>query len=371
MSEYYMIITDAGAALEAAAHASGTPVTLTEFAAGDGGGVPVTPDPTRTALVNEVYRGNISSLTINADDNTILNAQCIIPADSGGYTVREIGIYADDGTLYAIGNYIEQVKPDPSVGMAITMDVSVELAVSDTSDITLYLNPGDYLTREEADALYLSKTKNLSEIKDNGEAAQAEARENIGAMPDTYIAPVTSVNTKTGDVVLSAADVGALPDTWSPDLSGYYTKAEADARFLQGVQLGGEVDYARAGEDFNYRADPGCMVTGMDVLSGSGEEDNIKHIYSRPVQILINGVWQNVNVTNAVLPDMQSDSGAIREQLLQKATSYIIAIQCSAVVGNPRDGDSDNLLALQQYVDQLRNVDADNPVWPEIPSILS
>ena len=158
MSDYYIIITDAGAALEAAAHASGTPVTLTEFAAGDGGGAAVTPDPTRTALVNEVYRGNISSLTINADDNTVLNAQCIIPADSGGYTVREIGIYADDGTLYAIGNYIEQVKPDPTTGTAITMDVSVQLAVSDTADIILYLNPGDYLTKEEADELYLKLT---------------------------------------------------------------------------------------------------------------------------------------------------------------------------------------------------------------------
>lgn len=158
MSDYYIIITDAGAALEAAAHASGTPVTLTEFAAGDGGGAAVTPDPTRTALVNEVYRGNISSLTINADDNTVLNAQCIIPGDSGGYTVREIGIYADDGTLYAIGNYIEQVKPDPTTGTAITMDVSVQLAVSDTADITLYLNPGDYLTKEEADELYLKLT---------------------------------------------------------------------------------------------------------------------------------------------------------------------------------------------------------------------
>lgn len=158
MSDYYIIITDAGAALEAAAHASGTPVTLTEFAAGDGGGAAVTPDPTRTALVNEVYRGNISSLTINADDNTVLNAQCIIPADSGGYTVREIGIYADDGTLYAIGNYIEQVKPDPGTGTAITMDVSVQLAVSDTADINLYINPGDYLTKEEADELYLKLT---------------------------------------------------------------------------------------------------------------------------------------------------------------------------------------------------------------------
>lgn len=34
----------------------------------------------------------------------------------------------------------------------------------------------------------------------------------VGALPDTYTAPVTSVNTKTGAVSLSASDVGALPD---------------------------------------------------------------------------------------------------------------------------------------------------------------
>ena len=40
-------------------------------------------------------------------------------------------------------------------------------------------------------------------------------------------APVTSVNTKVGDVVLDAADVGALPDTYSPpdvNLDGYATE---------------------------------------------------------------------------------------------------------------------------------------------------
>lgn len=37
----------------------------------------------------------------------------------------------------------------------------------------------------------------------------------VGALPDTYTPPVTSVNTQTGDVVLDAADVGALPDTYT------------------------------------------------------------------------------------------------------------------------------------------------------------
>ena len=35
----------------------------------------------------------------------------------------------------------------------------------------------------------------------------------VGALPDTYTAPVSSVNSKTGAVSLSASDVGALPST--------------------------------------------------------------------------------------------------------------------------------------------------------------
>ena len=36
----------------------------------------------------------------------------------------------------------------------------------------------------------------------------------VGALPDTYTAPVDSVNGQTGTVVLDASDVGALPDTY-------------------------------------------------------------------------------------------------------------------------------------------------------------
>ena len=39
----------------------------------------------------------------------------------------------------------------------------------------------------------------------------------VGAMPDNYTAPVSSVNSKTGAVSLSASDVGALPDSIDVD----------------------------------------------------------------------------------------------------------------------------------------------------------
>lgn len=58
-----------------------------------------------------------------------------------------------------------------------------------------------------------------------------------------------------------------------------------------------------------------------------------------------------------------------RNSLLAKTSLAITVIRCSAVSGNPRDSDSEKLLELQRYVDQLRDVDLTQaePVWSAKP----
>lgn len=179
MGDYYIVITDAGVELEAAAHAAGEPVVLTAFGVCDGGAA-FTPDPTRTALANEIDRWDISSLSVSADDPSVLEAQCIIPASSGGYTIRGIGLYAGD-TLYAVGNYPDQPKPAPDSGYAASLEILAQLAVSDTADVTLNVADGAWLTKEEGDQLYVPLTRKI-----NG-------------------------HTLTADVTLTPADIGAVP----------------------------------------------------------------------------------------------------------------------------------------------------------------
>ena len=58
--KYYSILTNRGKELEAQSSATGRPVIIKDFVVGDGNGQPVKPDPTRTALVHEVYRHAIS-----------------------------------------------------------------------------------------------------------------------------------------------------------------------------------------------------------------------------------------------------------------------------------------------------------------------
>ena len=73
------------------------------------------------------------------------------------------------------------------------------------------------------------------------------------------------------------------------------------------------------------------------------------------------------------LEQMTARNAAKLAALTKVALTAIDTIQCSAAAGNPRDGDSDKLLALQQYVDQLRDVDLTQPepAWPPLPDFLN
>ncbi|QHA85685.1 phage tail protein [Serratia rhizosphaerae] len=207
MSDYYVLVTDAGAELEAAAHAAGESVELSEFGVCDGG-VDFTPDPALTAFVNEVYRGAISALEVSADDPSEIVAQCIIPADSGGYTLRGVAIYASDGTLYAVGNYAAQDKPAPDSGFAVSLEILVVLALSATTDVTLVVTDTAYLTEKQADTLYLRQDKNLDEIAKTGDTAQQAARDNLGLG--------SAATASTGDFISITGGnaTGALTATW-------------------------------------------------------------------------------------------------------------------------------------------------------------
>ncbi|MGQ3662693.1 pyocin knob domain-containing protein [Citrobacter braakii] len=102
--------------------------------------------------------------------------------------------------------------------------------------------------------------------------------------------PVTSVNGMTGAVTIPA-----------PDLSGYETIADANARFLQGCRLGAEIAINQDGFVTDggmrwVRAPAGCVLTGMlDASLSPDTINNIDTVYARPEQQNMNGVWVTVS----------------------------------------------------------------------------
>ncbi|MDK1704918.1 phage tail protein [Serratia rubidaea] len=135
MTKYKAIITTAGAAKIAAATAGGTQLKITHMAVGDGNGALPEPTPEQTKLLNEQYRAALNALDIaNASKDHIV-AELIIPANVGGFWLREMGLFDESGELIAVGNMAESYKPKLEEGSGRTQTLRMILIVSNTDAI--------------------------------------------------------------------------------------------------------------------------------------------------------------------------------------------------------------------------------------------
>ncbi len=137
MSKYKAIVTTAGAAKIAAASAGGKQLGITHIAVGDGNGTLPTPNPAQTKLVNEKYRATLNTLTVDRSIDNHIIAELIIPANVGGFWLREMGLYDDAGVLIAVSNMAESYKPQLDEGSGRTQTLRMVLIVSSTEAIQL------------------------------------------------------------------------------------------------------------------------------------------------------------------------------------------------------------------------------------------
>ncbi|WP_411748818.1 phage tail protein [Serratia marcescens] len=142
MSKYKAIITTAGAAKIAAASAGGTQLKIVRMAVGDGNGTLPTPNPAQTKLVNEKYRAALNGLTIDKALKNHILAEMIIPANVGGFWLREMGLYDEAGTLIAVSNMAESYKPKLEEGSGRTQTLRMILIVSSSEAIQV-ISGGD------------------------------------------------------------------------------------------------------------------------------------------------------------------------------------------------------------------------------------
>ncbi len=152
MSTYFCILTSLGVAKMANATALGEVVEFSQMALGNGSGSLPTPDQSQTSLVNEVRRAALNSVEIDPDNPTWIVCEQVIPADVGGWTIRETGIYDIDGDLIAVGNFPETYKPVLEEGSGRTQTIRMVIQVSNAATVTLKIDPSVVLaTREYVD----------------------------------------------------------------------------------------------------------------------------------------------------------------------------------------------------------------------------
>ena len=151
-AKFFAILTSQGAALLANATALGTKLSITKMAVGDGNGTLPTPDAAQTKLVNQKRIAPLNMLSIDANNSSQIIAEQVIPENEGGFWIREIGLYDDNGNLIAVANCPETYKPQLQEGSGRTQTIRMVLIVSSTAAVTLKIDPSVVLaTRKYVD----------------------------------------------------------------------------------------------------------------------------------------------------------------------------------------------------------------------------
>jgi len=325
--DYYSLVTNIGLIKEAKAGQIGAnPINLTEIAVGDGNGSYQEPDSAATSLVNELYRANLTSAVLDANNSNQLIIEGVIPEEAGPFYIREVGIFDSDGDLFAIGKYPETFKSNYESGSGKRLYIRLIVAFVSIPNVEIVLseninfdpnfsnnlnNDLVNINNDIADRLQISQ--NLSDLADI-EVARNNLNLNNGALTDlcSSVMAFASSEPPSGWLECNGAEIsrttyadlftmiGTLYGSGDgntsfniPDLRGEFIRGfdngrgvdsgrifatnQADefkshshaARFMNGVDGSAENPYGSNGNSF-YNATNG--FTGYRLNNGRGDQ---------------------------------------------------------------------------------------------------
>ncbi len=241
-AKFFALLTVIGANKLAKATALGTTLKITQMAVGDGGGMLPTPDTQQTKLVGEKRRAGLNTLFVDPKNDSQIIAEQVIPENEGGYWIREIGLFDDEGSLIAVGNCPETYKPQLQEGSGRTQTIRMILTVSHTESVELKVDPSVILatrefvndaiesaskqTLEEVAKLYATKVElstGLSKVQKSADDANTNANSRVPSTRKVNNKPLST------DISLTAGDVGAATPAQVNEAKTAASNAQATA----------------------------------------------------------------------------------------------------------------------------------------------
>jgi len=143
------IHTTKGLQRMAAAQAAGIPINLTHMAVGDGAGKPVNPEEDQDHLVRERFRARVNRVYQDPKNPKKYSAEMVIPADIGGFVMREVAAFDESGGMFVVGNLPESYKPTLDEGAIDNPVVRIDFLVSNASVVTLMVDPNVSVVTQE------------------------------------------------------------------------------------------------------------------------------------------------------------------------------------------------------------------------------
>ncbi|ABS41935.1 phage tail protein [Clostridium botulinum] len=161
--QFYTILTKIGKAKIANATALGNKVNFTTLKVGDGKGKYYNPTEEQEGLVNEVWQVNINSIRVDENNPNWVVIEVIIPSSVGGFMIREAGVFDDENNMLAIGKYPETYKPQAQDGSTKDLVIRTNLEISNTSSVTLKVDPTVILATQKDIQIINSNMVDLGE----------------------------------------------------------------------------------------------------------------------------------------------------------------------------------------------------------------
>lgn len=253
-SQYYMLITTTGLVKFSTASITNSKVNITHMAFGDANGATPIPTVGRTALINERTRIAVNSVNQNSTNPNWIEVEAIIPAATGGFNIREVGLYAD-GDLVAYGNYPSTFKPLLTDGTSRILTVKTIIQLDNPSSVNLVIDPSVVLaTRKYVDDRITFN--NMAGMRPFLTKALLDAY--AGSDKTSFIGQVTNDtdSTKNGNYVWNSTT-----STWIPTLYDPYKTAMALTDVTK-ASLDAEV--AKRKSIISETTDGALHITGSD-----------------------------------------------------------------------------------------------------------
>ena len=155
------------------------------------------------SIPNEKYRGAINAVTIDENDNNILDVDAIIPPEVGGFYIKTAGIYCDDGSLFAVARLADTYKPLLNEGSSkdITLNFKLQIANASESVILKVDNNIVLATRKWCEKMFLK-------IKDKIDAyTKPESDDKFVAKTDIATEDSAGIFKITNEITGSRSDV--------------------------------------------------------------------------------------------------------------------------------------------------------------------
>ncbi|EKQ3342676.1 phage tail protein [Escherichia coli] len=313
--KYYAILTNQGAARLANATMLGSKLNLTQMAVGDANGVLPTPDPAQTKLINQKRIAPLNLLSVDPNNQSQIIAEQIIPENEGGFWIREIGLYDDEGVLIAVANCPETYKPQLQEGSGRTQTIRMILVVTNTEAITLKIDPSVVLaTRKYVDDEVLELRLYVDDQMRKHIAAQDPHTQYAQKHNPTFTgepkAPTPTAGNNTTRIATTAFVQAAITALINGAPATLDTLKEIAAAINNDPKFSTTINNALAGKqplDNTLTHLSGKDVAGLLAYLGLGE-----------------AAKRDVGTGSGQIPDMSSFSGSIASKGYQKLPGGLI-----------------------------------------------